>query len=228
MIKAVIFDLDGTLADTLETLAYYGNKTLEHIGLPPIETQRFRYLVGRGARVLMEDMLISSGREPDGSTVEGMLADFNRMYLENTMYLTKPYPGIPELLQVLKNNGLKLAVFSNKPDAATQKVVSALFGEAFDFVLGKREELPRKPAPDGALLAARKLGVTPAECLYVGDTDTDMQTGMAAGMTTVGVLWGFRTRAELEQNNARYIACKPDDIFGIAERINGVLHLIQI
>ena len=221
MIKAVIFDLDGTLADTLNTLAYFSNKTLEHIGLVPIETERFRYLVGRGATVLMEQMLLLRGKEPDKQTVEKMLADFNEMYLANTMYLTKPYPGIEAMLRQVRTMGIKTAVFSNKPDAAAQKVVPALFDIPFDFVLGKREELPRKPAPDGALLAAKAMGVTPEECLYVGDTDTDMQTGAAAGMTTAGVLWGFRTERELRENNACIIAKEPQDIVNAVRRLNG-------
>ena len=218
MIKAIIFDLDGTLANTLTTLAYYGNKTLEHIGLGPVETQKFRYLVGRGIVVLMQDMLLACGKEPNDELVESMVRDFNDMYLKDTMYLTDAYDGIREMLASLKRDGYKLAVCSNKPDAATQKVVAALFGDTFDLVLGKREEFPRKPEPDSVLYIARQLGVSSDECLYVGDTDTDMQTGNAAAMTTVGVLWGFRDQQELEQNNASYIAKEPMDICSIAKK----------
>lgn len=216
MIKAVIFDLDGTLADTLSTLAYYGNKTLEHLGLGPIERERFRYLVGRGIVVLMQDMLLECGKEPDEKTVSAMIEDFNGMYLQDTMYLTDAYDGIRPMLDELKERGCKLAVCSNKPDAATQKVVNALFGDKFDLVLGKRDEFPRKPAPDSVLYIVKELGVGAEECLYVGDTDTDMQTGNAAGIKTVGVLWGFRDREELERNNACFIAEKASDICDLA------------
>lgn len=221
MIKAVIFDLDGTLADTLTTLAYYGNRTLAHLGLGPIETERFRYLVGRGIVVLMQEMLIACGKEPTEDVVSAMVADFNGMYIKDTMYLTDAYKGIRELIGLLKEKGYKLAVCSNKPDEATQVVVNALFGDIFDLVLGKREEFPRKPAPDSVLYIARALGCAPEQCLYVGDTDTDMQTGNSAKMPTVGVLWGFRDREELERNGATFIAEEPQDILNTACRLNG-------
>lgn len=221
MIKAIIFDLDGTLANTLDTLAYYCNRVLTKRSLAPIETDAYRYLVGNGAQNLMEQMLIRQGITPENAVVDAMLQDFNQMYLSDTMYLTKPYEGIPELLNVLKARGLKLAVFSNKPDPATQKVVQSLFTQdIFTFVLGKKEELPRKPAPDGALFAAKELGVQPSECLYVGDTDTDMQTGRAAGMLTTGVLWGFRDEAELRQNHADFIAARPEQLVQILDNMN--------
>lgn len=217
MIKSVIFDLDGTLADTLATLAYYGNKTLGHIGLGPIETQKFRYLVGRGIVVLMQDMLLECGKKPEDALVKAMVEDFNSMYLADTMYLTDAFSGIREMLASLKRAGFKLAVLSNKPDPATQEVVKILFGDTFDMVLGKREEFPRKPEPDAALYIAKELGCEPSRCLYVGDTDTDMQTGNAANMPTAGVLWGFRDQKELEDNNATYIVKDPMEIVKIAQ-----------
>ncbi len=216
MIKSVIFDLDGTLADTLETLAYYGNKTLAQMGLGPIETQKYRYLVGRGIVVLMQDMLAACGHEPDERLAAQMVDIFNKMYLADTMYLTDAFQGIRQMLKCLKDAGFKLAVLSNKPDAATQKVVKILFNDTFDMVLGKRDEFPRKPDPNSALYIAQKLECKPEECLYVGDTDTDMQTGNAANMPTVGVLWGFRQRDELEANNAAFIVNQPMDIYNIA------------
>ena len=213
MIKAVIFDLDGTLADTLSTLAYYGNRTLKHLGLGPVQKEKFRYLVGRGIVVLMQDMLLECGKEPCGEVVSAMVEDFNGMYLKDTMYLTDAYDGVRQMLARLKEDGYKLAVCSNKPDDATQIVVKELFGDIFDIVLGKREEFPRKPAPDSVLYIAAELGLSPKECLYVGDTDTDMQTGNAAGMATVGVLWGFRDRDYLKEMGGQIFASTAEELY---------------
>ena len=129
------------------------------------------------------------------------------------MYEVKPFPGIPELLSELQAEGIRTAVLSNKPDAQTREVVRSLFGDKLiDMVQGQTEEVPRKPAPDGALRIAAAFGLEPSECMYLGDSDTDMKTGRAAGMYTVGVLWGFRNREELLKNGAEALAEKPEDI----------------
>ena len=122
-----------------------------------------------------------------------------------------------ETLKELKNRGMKLAVCSNKPHVAAVKVIAQMFDGYFDLVIGQSDEIRRKPAPDGPLKAAQELGVTPSECMYVGDTKTDMETGNAAKMHTVGVLWGFRDRWELESNGAEIIAEKPQDLLKICE-----------
>ena len=116
--------------------------------------------------------------------------------------------------------GLKMAVCSNKPHIAAQKVVKAIYGDTFDEVMGQQEEIRRKPAPDGPLKIAEEFGVKPEECMYIGDTKTDMQTGKAAGMYTVGALWGFRGRRELEENGADIVADKPMDLFSIYQEKN--------
>lgn len=135
------------------------------------------------------------------------------------MYQVEPYEGIVELLYMLKENGIRLAVLSNKPHEQTLKVIADSFEEGmFDLVIGQKEEIRRKPAPDGALLIAKEFGVMPQECLYIGDTGTDIQTGNAAGMHSVGVLWGFRDERELREYRAELLAEHPREIFGMLTR----------
>lgn len=133
------------------------------------------------------------------------------------MYKVVPYKGMPETLKELKKHGMKLAVCSNKPHPAAVKVIAQLFGEEFDMVVGQSDAIRRKPAPDGPLMVAGKFGVKPEECMYVGDTSTDMKTGKAAGMFTVGALWGFRDREELNENGADIVAEAPTDLVKICE-----------
>lgn len=139
------------------------------------------------------------------------------MFAADPMYKVVPYEGMPETLKELKKHGMKLAVCSNKPHPAAVKVIAQLFGEEFDMVVGQSDAIRRKPAPDGPLMVAEKFGVKPEECMYVGDTSTDMQTGKAAGMFTVGALWGFRDRKELNENGADLVAEKPVDLVKISE-----------
>lgn len=216
MWKACIFDLDGTLADTLESIAGIANRVLACYGLDPQLVEAFKRFAGDGGRKLMERCLRASGGSLDClDEAEQLYRDF---FAENPLDQVKPYSGIPETLRTLKRRGLRLAVCSNKPHEAAVQVVEGLFGpDLFDFVQGQMPELPRKPAPDGPLLLARRMGAKPAECLYVGDTNTDMDTGRAAGMYTVGVLWGFRNRAELEAHEARRVICRPEELLALLE-----------
>ncbi len=198
--KAVIFDLDGTLLDTLETLSYYGNMTLERLGLAPYEKDAYRYMIGNGAKVLIQRML--AGREADA-----LFDKAYKMYIDaynnDTLFKTEIYPGIPELLAELREKGVKIAVLSNKPHEATVPIIKSFFGaDTFGEIRGAMEGVPIKPDPTAALDIAQELGCTPAECLYVGDTAVDMETGKRAGFYTVGILWGFRDRAELTAGGA--------------------------
>jgi phosphoglycolate phosphatase len=217
--RACIFDLDGTLSDTLESIAYYSNAALTQCGYRAIPAADYRRIVGDGADMQMHRMLNILRGEGNYTEeeIKSLRSVYNALYASDPLYLVKPYPGMAETLSLLKRNGLRTAVLSNKPDAWVQPIVRGLYpAGGFDLCIGQRPEIPRKPAPDGALLIARKLGVQPAECLYVGDTNTDMKTGAAAGMITVGVLWGFRGRQELEENHARYIIEKPEELGQIA------------
>ena len=208
MIRACIFDLDGTLLNTLATIAHYCNQTLNRFDLPAIPQERFRYLVGNGAKLLVERMLREVGGDP--SFFDAAYQDYTQAYDRAPLYLTAPYDGILDLLRELKSRGIRIAVLSNKPHSATTAVVESLFGkDTFDRCYGQREGVPIKPDPQALLSLMDELGVAPEECLYIGDTAVDMQTGRGAGAKTVGVLWGFRDREELEASGGEILIENP-------------------
>ncbi len=216
MIKACIFDLDGTLADTLESMAYVTNEIMQKYGLKTLPTDNFRYYSGEGADMLMQRALKDAGDKELIYYEEGRRL-YREMFAADPMYKVVPYEGMPETLKKLKKRGIRLAVCSNKPHPAAVKVIAQLYGDDFDMVLGQSDAIRRKPAPDGPLMIAGKFGVRPEECMYVGDTSTDMKTGKAAGMFTVGALWGFRDREELNANGADLVAEHPTDLVKISE-----------
>lgn len=216
MIKACIFDLDGTLADTLESMAYVANEIMQKYGLKTLPTDNFRYYSGEGADMLMQRALKDAGDKELIHYEEGRRL-YREMFAADPMYKVVPYEGMPETLKELKKRGIRLAVCSNKPHPAAVKVIAQLYGDDFDTVLGQSDAIRRKPAPDGPLMIAGKFGVRPEECMYVGDTSTDMKTGKAAGMFTVGALWGFRDREELNANGADLVAEHPTDLVKISE-----------
>ena len=216
--RAAVFDLDGTLADTLESIAHCTNQALESIGYEPLETDCYRYYAGDGAKMLLTRALIASG-DTKLSRLEEIEPIFSEIFEKGCMYHVKPYDGIVETVQGLRDMGYRVAVLSNKRHERTKDVVTALFGEGvFDEVQGQTEGIRRKPSPDGALAIAERLGVKPENCLYFGDTNTDMQTACAAGMYGVGVLWGFRDRRELIDSGAQVLVDKPQEILMIAAR----------
>jgi len=213
--KACIFDLDGTLADTLNSIAFFANEALEKCGYGTVEVQKYRYLVGNGADLLMHRMLDTVCGEGcyTEDEVKTLRKVYDGLYENDPAYIVTNYSGMHETVAELKRQGVKMAVLSNKPHNCTAAIVESLFEcGTFDVCYGQRPQVARKPSPEGALLIAAELGVEPKECLYIGDTNTDMKTGMAAGMDTVGVLWGFRGRGELEDNHARYIVEDPKEI----------------
>lgn len=212
MFKGIIFDLDGTLLDTVETIAYYGNKSLEKYGFKPIDSEIYKYMAGNGAKHLVKSMLAESGSS-DPEMFEKVFKDYNIAYNTDTLYKTEVYDGIKDLIAVAKEKGLKLAVLSNKPHDATVDVIDKFFEEGtFDLCYGAREGIPLKPDATSAVMLAKEMGFEKDECIYVGDTNVDMQTGKSAGFYTVGVLWGFRDRKELEDNGADMIVSKPMEI----------------
>ena len=212
MFRGIIFDLDGTLLDTIETIAFYGNKALEKYGFKAIETKEYKYFVGDGAVQLIERMLAFRGSH-DKEMFEKVFNEYNFLYNNDTFYKTTVYDGINELLKSAKEKGIKLAVLSNKPNIATQDVIKRFFGnDTFDFFYGAREGIPLKPDPTSAIMLAKEMGIQKEEIVYVGDTCVDMKTGKSAGFYSVGVLWGFRDRKELEENKADLIISHPSEL----------------
>lgn len=218
MIKAVLFDLDGTLADSLEDLADSTNYALKKAGFPTHETEEYKYFVGDGIPMLIERAL------PDGEKTaenkENCLEYFMSRYREHYFDKTRAYDGIIPLLKSLKKDGFKIAVISNKAQEMAEKVVKKLFGDIFDAVAGKREGYKTKPDPALTLQIIKELGVTPEVCALVGDSGMDMAAAANAGALGIGVLWGFRTKEELQKNGAGYIAEKPSEIYNIIREIN--------
>lgn len=210
--KACIFDLDGTLTNTLESMTYSVNLTLEEMGLSKITKDQCRVFVGNGARVLMEKSLKAAG-DTDASRIEEGMEIYGRIFDQNCTYHVTPYEGIPEMLKVLKDKGIHLAVLSNKPDRQTVKVVKAIFGEElFDYAQGQKEGIRRKPEPDGVWYLMEQMHVSKEECLYIGDSEVDAATGRNAGLKTIGVLWGFRDRKTLETAEVDDLIDRPDEL----------------
>lgn len=204
--KACLFDLDGTLADTLASIAHFGNGTLAAFGLAPIPVEAYKQLVGNGADVLMQRMLRRVGSELPPEELRRFRAEYDRRYESSPMELVAPYPGLPEALAKLKKTGMRLGVLSNKPDNMTRFIAGELYGGLLDQVRGQRAGSPKKPDPAVPLEMAEAWGIPPEEVLYVGDSGVDMDTGRNAGMDTCGVLWGFRDEAELRSHGAVYLA----------------------
>lgn len=212
MYKAYVFDLDGTVADTINTIAYYVNETMKKHNLKTFEIEDYNYFVGEGASLLIERALRAQDKFEENLHRE-LLKEYLESYNKKPLYLTKLYDGMAETLKELKAKGMKLGVFSNKPQSSVDLVIDAFFEkDFFDAVSGQKEGFPRKPDPAVLLDMLKNFGVEPKECVYVGDTSTDMQTGKNAECFTVGVLWGFRERAELEENNADLIISSPSEL----------------
>ncbi len=214
MYKLVIFDLDGTLVNSLEDLGNACNSALEKFGYPTHPMDSFRYFVGDGVPMLIRRALPESERSEENIAM--VKAVFDEIYGRNYNVCTRPYDGITELLDKLKAEGILIAVASNKPDNFTQTIVTSMFGDTFSYVSGKKEGFEKKPDPQIALHIMEKLGVSPKDVLFAGDSSVDMQTAHNAGCDCIGCVWGFRTLQELTDNKATYIANSPIDIFNAA------------
>lgn len=216
MYKLVIFDLDGTLVDSLEDLGNACNSALQSFGYPVHPLDSFRYFVGDGVPMLIRRALPESDRTEEN--ISRVKSVFDEIYGKKYNVCTRPYEGIPELLLRLKAEGILIAVASNKPDNFTQTIVSGMFGDVFSYVSGKKDGFEKKPSPQIALHIMEKLGVSPEETLFAGDSAVDMQTALNAGCDSIGCLWGFRTLKELLDNKAKYIARSPEDIYNAATK----------
>ena len=213
-IKCAVFDLDGTLLNTIKTINYYLNYALSQYGLPTVSEEDCTSFVGDGAVKLIERALSIVGADP--SLFDMVYKTYNDSYNASPYYLTKPYDGITKVLMTLKEQGIKLAVLSNKPDFATRATVSHFFGDVFDCVLGGRDGVPLKPCPDALFDILSELGVTPDETAYIGDSEPDVLTAKNAGVAVnISVTYGFRTRDQLENVGAKIFTNIPNGILDI-------------
>jgi phosphoglycolate phosphatase len=212
--KAVIFDLDGTLLNTLSDLADSANHVLSELTLPTHNYESYKYFIGNGIPKLIERCLPADRQELHSKA----LSMFNEYYALHSKDKTAPYDDIKELLYSLSEKGLKLGVITNKAHGIAVKVVEEYFGkDIFGRIRGLDDSIKAKPDPSGALSVMESLGATPSEVLYIGDSGVDMHTAKNAGFTPLGVLWGFRKKDELIENGAKYIAQKPLDILKFIE-----------
>ena len=219
MIKAVLFDLDGTLVNSLEDLADSTNYALEKFGFPTHETEKFKYFVGDGMPKLIERALPEDKRE--NSMINEVLTCFMNYYREHYIDKTCVYNGINELIVGLKQKNLKLAVVSNKAQEMAVTVTEKLLGKGvFEIVCGKQEGYPAKPDPTLTLKVISDLGVEPSECIFVGDSGMDMAVAKNSKCLPVGVLWGFREFKELNGNGAEFLVSKPSEILQIIGDMN--------
>lgn len=216
-IKAVIFDLDGTLLDTLEDIGNAVNQVLLRRGYPTHPIDRYRHFVGDGSEMLIRRALPESKSTPD--RVPACLDEFKVAYGKTWDATTKPYGGIPELLNHLTLDGIRLAVLSNKPHVfARQCVDRQLATWTFEKVIGFSGRFPKKPDPAGALSILQDLKLEKKDCLFMGDSGVDMQTATAAGLFPVGAAWGFRSEAELMEYGCRFLARHPMDVLTLLAR----------
>lgn len=214
MKHAVIFDLDGTLLNTLGDLRAATTHALEVRGLPPHSMEEIRQFIGNGIRLLICRAMPEGTPEAE---IDAALDDFKAYYAAHIHDRTVPYDGIPQLLTALRKRGIKVAVLSNKIDSASQQLIEYFFPEKTDVVFGEHVGVPRKPDPTSCRMVMQQLGVQPEQVLYVGDSGTDMQTAKNAGLYAVGVTWGFRSKEVLLKYGADVLVHRPEQILQILD-----------
>ena len=214
MKHAVIFDLDGTLLNTLGDLRAATNHALEVRGLPPHSMEEIRQFIGNGIRLLIRRAMPEGTPEAE---INAALDDFKAYYAAHIHDRTVPYDGIPQLLTALRKRGIKVAVLSNKIDSASQQLIEYFFPGKTDVVFGEHVGVPRKPDPTSCRMVMQQLGVQPEQVLYVGDSGTDMQTAKNAGLYAVGVTWGFRSKEVLLKYGADVLVHRPEQILQILD-----------
>lgn len=207
-IKAAIFDMDGTILDTIEDLTEAINHSMAHFGYRnDFSTEEAKRFFCNGARNAVASALTAAGaiaadpkagdKKTEDALVDEVLSYYKPWYAAHSDIRTGPYPGVVDLLKELKASGIRTAVVSNKPDPAVQKLCRVYFPDVFSFALGEIEGVPKKPEPDMIYICLKELGVSPAEAVYVGDSEVDIQTAVNSGLPCIGVDWGFRRREEL-------------------------------
>ncbi len=213
MIKAVLFDLDGTLINSLDDLADGVNHTLSKYGFPTHETEKYKIFVGNGMRNLIERTIPEKYRNTE--THDRVLADFMAYYKEHSLCKTAPYEDIMALLEALRDKGIKSAIITNKAHAAAQRIAEYFFGDLISRTYGQREGIPTKPDPMLVNMVLAEMNLKREECIFVGDSGMDMLVGVNSGITPVGVTWGFRSAEELKQNGAEYLIDTPLELLEI-------------
>jgi phosphoglycolate phosphatase len=212
--KAIIFDLDGTLLDTLSDISNSVNRVLSSHSFPTHSTDAYRYFIGDGSMTLIERALPQDQRNAE--TIRKCHTEFTLDYGQNWNVESSAYDGISEMLEALCARNIRLAILSNKPHDFTVKCVQAYLNQwPFEIVFGHQEKIPKKPDPDGAFLISQKMGISPSGFLYLGDSSVDMETACAAGMFPAGALWGFRTKKELIKAGAKAILNHPLEILSL-------------
>ncbi len=207
--KAVLFDMDGTVLDTLDDLADSVNRSLREFGLPEVSRFQVGQSLGNGAKYLIRHCL------PEGSDealCEQVLSFYKPWYDAHCRIKTKPYDGILQLMEALRADGIHQAIISNKPDSAVQELAEAFFPGLMDVVIGESPAVKRKPSPDTVLAAASQMGLMASDCVYIGDTEVDLETARNAGMDCIPVSWGFRTEEQLRAAGAEAIIRSPEDL----------------
>lgn len=209
MIKGIIFDLDGTLLNTIKDIGDSVNKVMEDNGLNTYTYDEYKLMVGNGFRKLLERALGKDHMDLIEEAMHGFLYYYDKYYMESSV----PYEGIKELLIELERRQIKLAINTNKRNDYANNLINHVLGDiSFIEVLGEKPEFPKKPAPDAALYLIDKMGLKKEEVLYIGDSSTDIKTALNAGLSSIGVSWGFRGETELKKEGATYIAYQPSDI----------------
>ncbi len=214
--NAIIFDLDGTLADTIVDLADATNRSLSRLGFPQHNYEEYKFFVGKGIKNLVTQALPENKRAPECISI--CLEYMTEEYSHNYMDKTRLYPDIPELLNALVKRNIKMSVLSNKADLFTQKLCGKLLKDwHFEIIMGANDRFPIKPNPEAAIFIGKQMNTNPDNILYLGDTNIDMITANGAGFFPVGVTWGFRTEEELLENGAKYIIHNPMELLKLLD-----------
>ena len=211
-VNTVIFDMDGTVLNTLDDLTDSVNYVLDMFGMPERRSDEYRQFFGNGIRYALSCAVPS---HTDENIIDEMLPYFREHYNKHCLDKTRPYEGILELMRILKDKGYKMAIVSNKIDSAVKELNDRFFSDYVSVAIGERPGISRKPAPDTVLAALEELGASREEAVYIGDSEVDLQTAVNSGLSCIAVLWGFRDKDHLIKNGATIFAATPLEVVGL-------------